>query len=76
MRVTAICGSDRVRDVASGRKNCIRIKIYGTKQSVWWDSQDPDELHIGRRDAAAGHEELLLCEAILQSYCERCGVSL
>ena len=41
-----------VSQVAAGRKNCIRIEIYGTKQSVWWDSENPDVLHMGRRDSA------------------------
>jgi len=125
-------GNLAVSQVAAGRKNCIRIEIYGSLQSVWWDSQNPDELHIGRRDAAnscamraaagfdgaggytdypaghaegfpdafkmlyrsiysaiasgrsdglfadaaAGHEELRVCEAILQSHRERRWVSL
>jgi predicted dehydrogenase len=125
-------GNLAVSQVAAGRKNCIRIEIYGTKQSVWWDSQRPDELTIGRRDAAnvhawraasgfedaggytdypaghaegfpdgfkmlyrsiytsiatgksdglfadaaAGHEELRLCEAVLQSHRERRWVSV
>ena len=48
-------GNLGVSQVAAGRKNCIRIEIYGTQQSVWWDSQRPDELIIGRRDSANGH---------------------
>lgn len=125
-------GNLAVSQVAAGRKNCIRIEIYGTKQSVWWDSENPDLLHYGRRDdanaavlrastgfsdtsgytdypaghaegfpdgfkmlyrsiysaivsaksdglfadAAAGHEELRLCEAVLQSHRERRWVTL
>ena len=125
-------GNLAVSQVAAGRKNCIRIEIYGTKQSVWWNSENPDLLHYGRRDeanaavlrasagftdtsgytdypaghaegfpdgfkmlyrsiytaiatgqsdglfadAAAGHEELRLCEAVLQSHRERRWVSL
>ncbi|MFM7607156.1 MAG: Gfo/Idh/MocA family protein [Prosthecobacter sp.] len=45
-------GNLAVSQVAAGRKNCIRIEIYGTKQSVWWDSENPDLLHYGRRDEA------------------------
>jgi predicted dehydrogenase len=45
-------GNLAVSQVAAGRKNCIRVEIYGTKQSVWWDSENPDLLHYGRRDEA------------------------
>jgi predicted dehydrogenase len=45
-------GNLAVSQVAAGRKNSIRIEVYGTKQSVWWDSENPDTLHYGRRDAA------------------------
>jgi predicted dehydrogenase len=125
-------GNLAVSQVAAGRKNCIRIEIYGSKQSVWWDSENPDLLHYGRRDeanaavlrasagfadasgytdypaghaegfpdafkmlyrsiynaiatgksdglfadAASGHEEARLCEAILQSHRERRWISL
>jgi predicted dehydrogenase len=125
-------GNLGVSQVAAGRKNCIRIEIYGSKQSVWWKSENPDQIHLGRRDtsngsalraaadfqdtggytdypaghaegfpdtfkmlyrsiysaiasgqsdglfadAAAGHEELRLCEAVLQSHRERRWVTL
>lgn len=125
-------GNLAVSQVAAGRKNCIRIEIYGTKQSVWWNSENPDLLHYGRRDdanvaalrasagftdtsgytdypaghaegfpdgfkmlyrsiytaiasgkndglfadAAAGHEELRLCEAVLLSHRERRWITL
>ena len=39
-----------VSQVAAGRKNCIRIEIYGTKQSVWWCSEQPETLSFGNRD--------------------------
>ena len=125
-------GNLAVSQVAAGRKNCIRIEIYGAKQSVWWDSENPDLLHYGRRDdanaavlrasagftdasgytdypaghaegfpdgfkmlyrsiytaiatgtsdglfadAVAGHEELRLCEAVIQSHRERRWINL
>lgn len=125
-------GNLAVSQVAAGRKNCIRIEIYGAKQSVWWDSENPDLLHYGRRDdanaavlrasagftdasgytdypaghaegfpdgfkmlyrsiytaiatgtsdglfadAVAGHEELRLCEAVMQSHRERRWINL
>lgn len=117
-------GNLAVSQVAAGRKNSIRIEVYGSIQSAWWDSENPDMLHLGRRDQAnavamrscaeftqtqgfsdypgghvegfpdtfkmlyrsiysailanqqrglfagaqAGHEEVLLCEAILRSH--------
>jgi predicted dehydrogenase len=45
-------GNLGVSQVAAGRKNCIRIEIYGSKQSVWWCSEDPERLHFGQRDGA------------------------
>lgn len=42
-------GNLAVSQVAAGRKNCVRVEIYGTKQSVWWDSQSPNELIVGAR---------------------------
>ena len=125
-------GNLAVSQVAAGRKNCIRIEIYGAKQSVWWYSENPDLLHYGRRDdanaavlrasagfidasgytdypaghaegfpdgfkmlyrsiytaiatgtsdglfadAVAGHEELRLCEAVMQSHRERRWINL
>jgi predicted dehydrogenase len=45
-------GNLAVSQVAAGRKNSLRLEIYGAKQSAWWDSEDPDRLHFGRRDAA------------------------
>lgn len=43
-------GSLGVSQVAAGRKNCIRIEIYGSKKSAWWCSEDPEALHFGNRD--------------------------
>ncbi len=45
-------GNLAVSQVAAGRKNCIRFEIYGAKQSVSWDSENPDQLLFGRRDQA------------------------
>jgi len=43
-------GNLAVSQVAAGRKNCIRVEVYGSKQSAWWNSEEPDYLHLGRRD--------------------------
>ena len=38
--------------VAAGRKNCIRIEVYGSKKSAWWCSENPELLEFGSRDPA------------------------
>ena len=45
-------GNLAVSQVAAGRKNCIRIEIYGSTKSAWWCSETPEMLHFGNRDAA------------------------
>jgi len=44
-------GSLAVSQVAAGRKNCLRLEVYGSRQAAWWCSEEPDALHLGRRDA-------------------------
>jgi predicted dehydrogenase len=36
--------------VSAGRKNRLSIEIYGTKSSLAWDQERPDELWAGHRD--------------------------
>ena len=45
-------GNLGVSQVAAGRKNCIRIEIYGSVKSAWWSSEEPEMLHFGNRDSA------------------------
>jgi predicted dehydrogenase len=45
-------GNLSVSQVAAGRKNCIRLEVYGSKKSAWWCSEDPEMLHFGNRDLA------------------------
>jgi predicted dehydrogenase len=45
-------GNLAVSQVAAGRKNCIRVEIYGAKKSAWWCSEAPETLHFGNRDGA------------------------
>jgi len=45
-------GNLGVSQVAAGRKNSIRIEIYGSKKSAWWCSEQPELLHFGNRDTA------------------------
>ena len=35
-------GNLGVSQVAAGRKNCIRIEIYGSAKSAWWCSEEPE----------------------------------
>jgi predicted dehydrogenase len=39
-----------VSQVAAGRKNQLRLEVYGEKQSAWWDSESPEQLVCGHRD--------------------------
>jgi predicted dehydrogenase len=43
-------GGVTASQVSAGRKNRLSIEIYGTKSSVAWDQERPDELWAGRRD--------------------------
>ena len=45
-------GSLHVSQVTAGRKNCLRYEIAGSKSALWWNSETPDTLWIGRRDRA------------------------
>ena len=39
-----------VSQVATGRKNHIVFELNGTKESLWWDHERPNELKIGHRN--------------------------
>jgi predicted dehydrogenase len=43
-------GAFTASQVSAGRKNRLSIEIYGTKGSVAWDQERPDELWIGNRN--------------------------
>jgi predicted dehydrogenase len=43
-------GSMTASQVSAGRKNGLSIEIYGTKSSVAWNQERPDELWCGLRD--------------------------
>ncbi len=45
-------GNLAVSQVAAGRKNSIRLELYGSKKSAWWDSERPELLGFGQRDGA------------------------
>jgi predicted dehydrogenase len=44
-------GAMTASQVSAGRKNGLSIEIYGTKASVAWNQERPDELWVGRRDS-------------------------
>jgi predicted dehydrogenase len=43
-------GAFTASQVSAGCKNRLRIEIYGSKSSVAWDQERPDELWIGNRN--------------------------
>ena len=43
-------GAFTASQVSAGRKNRLNIEIYGSKSSVVWDQERPDELWIGNRN--------------------------
>jgi predicted dehydrogenase len=45
-------GNLAVSQVAAGRKNSIRLEIYGTEGSAAWHSEEPNVIHYGSRDGA------------------------
>lgn len=57
-------GCFTVSQVAAGRKNCLRYEIAGSKGSLAWDSERPNELWIGHRDQP--NEVLLRDPALLR----------
>jgi predicted dehydrogenase len=48
--------------VSVGRKNRLFMEIYGTKSSVAWDAERPDELWVGHRQKRS---EILLKDSVL-----------
>ncbi len=42
-------GACTFSQVAAGRKNCIRFEISGSKRTLAWNSETPDQLWIGER---------------------------
>lgn len=43
-------GVFHVSQVTAGRKNCIRYEISGSKQTLAWNSEEPNQIWIGRRN--------------------------
>ncbi|MEM8735154.1 MAG: Gfo/Idh/MocA family oxidoreductase [Planctomycetota bacterium] len=43
-------GVMHVSQVTAGRKNCLRFEIAGSKKSIAWNSESPNDLWVGQRD--------------------------
>ena len=43
-------GAFTVSQISAGRKNRLCVEIYGSKGSVTWDQEKPDELWLGQRN--------------------------
>jgi predicted dehydrogenase len=57
-------GSIHVSQVTAGRKNCLRYELAGSRQSLSWNSERPNELQIGHRDRP---NEVLIRDPALMS---------
>jgi predicted dehydrogenase len=57
-------GSVTASQVSAGRKNRFNIEIYGTRSSVAWDQERPDELWVGHRET--GNEIFIKDPALLK----------
>ncbi len=68
-------GSVTASQVSAGRKNRLSIEICGTRSSVAWNQERPDELWVGHRDA--GNEIVIkdpsLLKAAARSYADLPG---
>jgi len=58
-------GSVSASQVSAGRKNCLSIEICGTRSSVAWNQERPDELWVGHRDA--GNQILVKDPSLLKA---------
>jgi predicted dehydrogenase len=47
-------GAMTVSQISAGRKNRLFLEIYGTKSSLVWDGEQPDQLWIGQRNSPNG----------------------
>ena len=57
-----------VSQVTAGRKNCLRFEIAGSREALAWESERPNEIWIGQRDAP---NQLLLRDPALVSAAAR-----
>src|SRR5262249_42799196 len=62
-------GLASVSQVTAGRKNCLQFEVAGSKASLSWNSERPNELLIGRRERP--NEMLLKDPALLAPATQR-----
>jgi predicted dehydrogenase len=62
-----------VSQVTAGRKNCLRYEIAGEKGALYWNSECPEELWLGRR---TGPNEVLMRDPSLLSGPARAAVGV
>lgn len=62
-------GSMTVSQVAAGRKNRLAFEVYGTKKSIAWNCERPNQMWIGRRDS--GNELLIKDPSIMHKSARR-----
>lgn len=62
-------GAFTVSQVSAGRKNRLLMEIYGTKASVTWDQEKPDELWIGQRNSP--NQTILKDPSLLNEHARR-----
>jgi predicted dehydrogenase len=55
-------GMTCISHVSSGRKNHIVFELNGTKKSIWWDHERPNELTVGNRNEP---NQLMLKDTVL-----------
>ena len=66
-------GSLTVSQVTAGRKNCLRYEIAGQKGALYWNSENPEKLWMGRR---TGPNETLMRDPSLLSGPARAAVGV
>ena len=66
-------GTLTVSQVTAGRKNSMRYEIAGEKAALFWNSEDPDQMWIGRR---SGPNEILMRDPSLVSGPARAAISV
>jgi len=66
-------GTLTVSQVTAGRKNSMRYEVAGEKAALFWNSEDPDEMWIGRR---RGPNEILMRDPSLLSAPARAAISV
>jgi predicted dehydrogenase len=64
-------GNMSASQVSAGRKNRLSVEIYGTKASVAWSQERPDELCVGHRDK--GNEVFIKDPSLLGAKARTCA---